>query len=123
MTKYYFATVSQAEAKQGHSFTTMKEYSMTVEGLLKAIHEGTNLVVVLVREEEWSGTVVPVVTATETGMFCDGTSIPKNVLATLNAGMERARNGYWQIRGRRSSPRMLHNYHAACLAAKSLAAK
>lgn len=122
MTKYYFATVSPNEAKQNHSFTTMKEYGLSVEGLLRAIHDGTGLSVLLVREEEWSGTVVNVVTATETGAFCDGTKVPKSVLAILNTGMERARNGYWQIRGRRSSPRMLHNYHAACLAAKSLAA-
>lgn len=121
MTKYYFATVSQAEAKKGHSFTTMRSYKMGVEGLLKALHDGTGLVVVLVREEEWSGTIVPVVTATETGAFCDGTKVPNSVLAILNTGMERARNGYWQIRGRRTSARMIHNYHAACLAAKSLA--
>ena len=122
MTKYYFATVSMNEAKQNHSFTTMKEYGLSVEGLLRAIHDGTGLVVVLVREEEWSGQVINIIAATETGMFCDGTSIPKNVLERLNTGMERARNGYWQVRGRRSSPRMLHNYFAALKAAKSLAA-
>lgn len=122
MTKYYFATVSEAEAKRDHTFATMKEYGLSVEGLLKALNEGTGLVVVLVREEEWSGTVVPVVTATETGAFCEGTKVPKNVLAILANGMERARNGYSQTRGRRTSARMFNNYHAAVVAAKSLAA-
>jgi hypothetical protein len=122
MTKYYFATMNIEQVKKTDSFGEFAQYDLSVQGLLDAFDNSHGLIVVLVREEEWSARVVDVITANETGEFRDGTKVPKNVLAILAKGNQRARNGYWETRGRRVSGRMFHNYFAALTAAESLAA-
>lgn len=109
-------------AKKTDSFGEFQSYPINVQGLLDAFDNSHGLIVVLVREEEWSARVVDCVTATETGAFYDGTKVPQNILAILAKGMQRARNGYSGIRGRRVSGRMFRNYFAVLKAAESLAA-